>query len=263
MCSPATQRRGSVVKISGQVVLEIRIECGLESSRMRWHLLAWIWYFCRRSTQLSSWGEALRKTGYGRGMARSGPRNAWWELLRCQAKKDLRPGGSWGLRENGGSKGLEVSRHAKACGVAARMGDWSAVEARVTGVEVKACVHVILMVHTVHLISLLTEGIVSRNSLVKYCQRRKIALCIMKSEGMGGVGVDRVGLLFSWLFCPRPGHSGHFLLTVLGQFYQLNAIEVRYQKVEWLFFFWRGVCFNKVKFQKWFLFSACTQYRPF
>lgn len=57
----------------------------------------------------------------------------------------------------------------------------------VAGVEVRALVGIILIFHVVHLpISVLTEGIASRSSPVKCCQRRKIALSIVKSEAGGG-----------------------------------------------------------------------------
>lgn len=69
----------------------------------------------------------------------------------------------------------------------------------VPGVEVRALVGIILIFHVVHLpISVLTEGIASRSSPVKCCQRRKIALSIVKSEAGGGssrIAVSRLTIL--------------------------------------------------------------------
>lgn len=43
----------------------------------------------------------------------------------------------------------------------------------------------VLTLHIFHLaLSLWIEGIIARTSLVKCCLRRKIASCVMKSDGM-------------------------------------------------------------------------------
>lgn len=76
------------------------------------------------------------------------------------------------------------------------------------------------------------EGVALRSSLVKCCLRRKLALYIMKSETWERLRVERVGLssldcfaqVQLWQYqCP----SWHLLGTILGRFYQLNAIQVR------------------------------------